>query len=251
VEKPTALDGVEKARKEIASLEFLAPHVDLLGKLDVELPDYDPAMLNKLQDKLSSAKAALEVHEVVKGRAVRLRKRMEELDAELVTEEPLKLLLEGYSDKAVKKMVIDAISNHLVTTLNSYSKLVFSNYTFEFVWGTQVQLLVHRPKLPTTDVRKLSGAESKLFTLILVLALMKFVPKRKRLNLLVLDEPTASFSKETTEVFHQLLGQLGEVIPSILVVTPKSEERVEGAMEYTVVRDKAGSRIVKGHPDDI
>jgi DNA repair exonuclease SbcCD ATPase subunit len=201
--------------------------------------------------EMSSVRTKLEVQKSVSIRATGLRARLKELKAELENEEALKLLLDGYSDKAVKSMVIEAISSHLMNTVNQFSSLVFSGYKFEFVWGSQVQLLVHRPKLGTTDVRKLSGAESKLFTLILVLALMRFVPKRKRLNMLILDEPSASFSTETTELFHKLLPQINQLIPSILVVTPRAEERYPGAHEYTVVRDKGGSSIMIGHPDDV
>jgi DNA repair exonuclease SbcCD ATPase subunit len=213
--------------------------------------DFDPKQLNQMQEELSSVRTKLEVHKSVANRAKGLRSRLKELKAELENEEALKLLLDGYSDKAVKSMIIEAISSHLMNTVNQFSSLVFSGYKFEFVWGSQVQLLVHRPKLGTTDVRKLSGAESKLFTLILVLALMRFVPKRKRLNMLILDEPSASFSTETTALFHKLLPQINQLIPSILVVTPRAEERYAGAHEYTVVRDKGGSVIKKGHPDDV
>lgn len=255
VEKPEAVEGVEEAKEELKTLEFLAPHVDTIKKLKkVDLKksvEFDPKELNKAQEEVSAVRTKLEVHRSVHNRAKTLRSRLKELKADLENEEALKLLLEGYSDKAVKSMIIDAISTHLMNTVNQFSSLVFSGYKFEFVWGPQVQLLVHRPKIGTTDVRKLSGAESKLFTLILVLALMRFVPKRKRLNMLILDEPTASFSAETTNLFHMLLPQINQLIPSILVVTPRSDERYAGAHEYTVVRDKGGSYIKKGHPDDV
>jgi DNA repair exonuclease SbcCD ATPase subunit len=254
VEQPKQIEGVEQAKEELKTLEFLAPHVDMIKRLKKadlkQTVSFNPKDLGIAQDELSTVRTKLEVHRSIAARAATTRKRLKELKQELEDEDALKLLLDGYGDKAVKKLVIDAISTHLMNTINQFSSLVFSNYKFEFIWGPQVQLLVHRPKLGTTDVRKLSGAESKLFTLILVLALMRFVPKRKRLNLLILDEPTASFSAETTKIFHSLLPQINQLIPSVLVVTPRASERYEGAHEYTVVRDSGGSYIAKGHPSE-
>jgi ABC-type sugar transport system ATPase subunit len=80
---------------------------------------------------------------------------------------------------------------------------------------------------------------------------LMFKPKSKRLSLLILDEPSASFSKETLERFHRLLPYMQQLIPSILIVTPKSEERYPGAHEYTVVRDASGATVKKGHPSEL
>jgi DNA repair exonuclease SbcCD ATPase subunit len=137
-----------------------------------------------------------------------------------------------------------------MATVNRYAALVFENYSFEFVWGTQIQLLVHRPE-GTSDVRKLSGAESMLFTLILILSLLVFVPKSKRLSLLILDEPYASFSDGTAELFTKLLPHITQVIPSVLIITPKAEFRVAGAAEFTAVKQVGGTAIKKGHPNEL
>jgi ABC-type uncharacterized transport system ATPase subunit len=82
----------------------------------------------------------------------------------------------------------------------------------------------------------------------LVLALLTFVPSNKRSNILILDEPDANFSEETTEAFKKLLPVLLSVIPSIIVITPKTNERYENAHNFTVVKDKGVSTIQKGHP---
>jgi DNA repair exonuclease SbcCD ATPase subunit len=261
VNRPKEIDeggnDLEELKVTAELLRFCQPHLDTIAALQTLTKEdqevqFDTEKLNRMQDKLASIQAKLEVHNAVKSRAAKMRSRLLELQADMESEEALTLLLDGYSDKAVKKMVIEAISQHLMATVNQYSSIVFDDYRFEFVWSaSQIQILVHRPKMDTTDVRKLSGAESKLFTLILVLSLLKFVPKRKRLSLLVLDEPTASFSEETTELFHRLLPHLNQLIPTILVITPKANERLEGSTELTVLRDREGARIVKGHPNEI
>lgn len=257
--KPEKVDPPEdyvdptKLEADLKVLEFFEPHQEMLLALEQdtgEVQPFDLSELDDLQSKISTIKAKLEVHETVKTRASKIRKRLQELEAQLEDEPALQLVMEAYSDKAVKAMAVEEISRRLMATVNKYAPIAFKGYTFEFVWGPQVRLLVHRPK-GTTDVRKLSGAESKLFTLILVMSQLMFVPKSKRLSLLILDEPSASFSGPTLERFHRLLPHIQQLIPSILIVTPKSQERYEGAAEYTVVRNSDGAEIRKGHPDEI
>ena len=257
VEKPSGVKEIEPLKARFEVLKFCRPHVKNIQKLkNLRSEDraltFDSTQLNKLQDRLSELKSKLEVHRTVKNRAADIRTRLAELKADAEKEQALALLVSAYGDKAIKKMVVESISQHLMKIVNKYASLVFDSYKFEFIWDTEIRILVHRP-LPegTTDVRKLSGAQSKLFTLILVISMLAFVPKQKRLSLLVLDEPTASFSEQTTELFHKLLPHLNNLIPSVIVITPESNERLEGANEYTVLKTKEGAKIVSGHPSQI
>lgn len=256
VEKPGQGLDVAQCRERLRVLEFAATNKDMivelrgLSKADRRI-EHDDRKLESLQSKVYALKTKLDMHNMVKGKATKIRTRLAELSNSLEKEEDLALILEAYNDKAMKKMAIEAISRQLMVSVNRYSALVFDDYHFEFVWGTQIQILVYRGKEPPTDVRKLSGAESMLFTLILVLSLLVFVPKSRRLSLLILDEPTASFSEGTIDLFHKLLPHVTQVIPSVIVVTPKAGIRLEGARELTVVRDRDGATLVKGHPDEL
>ncbi len=256
VEKPAEAEDVEPIRAELELLRFFDSKIPIIKALKAITPEQrklkvDGSELTALQDKLMKVGAALSVHNAVKGRAKKMKARLDELQEQTSDREALELLYEGYSDKAVKKMVVEAINNHLMEATNAYAPIVFDDYRFEFHWGTQVQILVHRPGMATTDVRKLSGAESTLFTLVVLMALLKFVPPAKRLSMIILDEPAASFSEQTTELFHRLLPHLNKLIPTIMVITPDSRERYEGATELTVVRDRDGARVVKGHPSEL
>lgn len=251
VEKPEAVYDVRELELELELARFAEDNEDMIEALKTYKPvDFDPKQLNVVQEKLYAMKAKLELHNSVKKRAAEMRDRLGELQEAMAKQQMLEIILEGYADRAVKKMAIESISTHLMASVNRYAALVFENYSFEFVWGTQIQILVHRPE-GTSDVRRLSGAESMLFTLILILALLVFVPKRKRLSLLILDEPYASFSEGTSELFTKLLPHITQVIPSVLVITPKSEFRIAGATELTVVKTSDGSVIMKGHPSEI
>lgn len=252
VEEPECnLPSRERLLEELELTKFAESNEDNIKALENWEPiEFDNEELNVAQEKVYEIEAKLQLHEKTKTRAIEIRERLAELRVQVKKKEALELILQGYADKAMKRMAIEAISQYLMESVNRYASLVFENYKFEFIWGTQIQILVHRPE-GTSDVRKLSGAESMLFTLILILSLLTFVPSSKRLNLLILDEPYAAFSATTADMFTELLPHINQVIPSILIVTPKSGFRVAGAREFTVVKDKGGSKVVKGHPDEI
>ena len=250
------MEEIEFLQKRLAVLDFCKPHIETIRDLETLTEQdrnkrFDLTELDGLQEEVTEVKIALEIHKSVRGKAKNVKSRIEEISVLVENEKALELLVEGYAEKAIKKMAVEAISQRLMSTVNKYAPLVFEDYHFEFVWNSQISLLVSRNGGEPTDVRKLSGAESKLFTLILVLSLLMFVPKAKRLSLIILDEPLASFSEETGELFHKLLPHIQQVIPSILVVTPDARERFEGANEFTVVKTSKGSQIVQGHPSTI
>jgi DNA repair exonuclease SbcCD ATPase subunit len=253
VEKPEEAEDVTTLIRSIGLAEWALQHKETIEACR-QLTDHQrstqftDSRLEYTQDRASKLKTKLSVHQTVKNRASEMRGRLRELEEQLDNEEALLFALEAYSDKAIKKMAVEAISEQMMATVNKMASLVFEGYSFEFVWDTQIKLLVHRGSKPPTDVRKLSGAESKLFTLILVFSLLMFVPTRKRLSLLILDEPCASFHEGMIERFHSLLPPMLTLIPSILVITPKEYERYPGAYEYTVYRDQDVAKIVKGHP---
>jgi len=247
-----------KERKQL--LHFFSPHIDTLvayrkltaaQKAKVKDSGDLHERIEELQEAISKQQAHIEVHRTVEDQVQTMRKRLVVMKRELAEEEPLRLLVQGFSDKHMKKMAIEAISAQLMKVVNKYAKIVFAeDYFFDFIWDTKLQMRVHRrygKRVDVSDVRKLSGAESKLFTLILVLALLTFVPEHKRSSLLILDEPTANFSEETTRAFQELLPVLNKLIPTIVVITPKPEV-YEGAHVFTVEKKGGVSQIVSGFP---
>jgi DNA repair exonuclease SbcCD ATPase subunit len=255
---------LEELYERKALLEHMDPHLETimefqkLTRADLKKAAASSGLsekMNSTQERLSKISAQLEVHLTIKTRVLEMRERLVTMKRELKDEEPLRLLVQGYQDKNIKKMAVKAISQRLMALVNKYAISVFpESYVFEFEWGTQVSLIVHRKygkKTLTSDVRKLSGAESKLFTIVLVLALLSFVPSHKRSSVMILDEPSANMSKEMTESFQALLPVLNTLIPSIIVVTPKSDEIYEDATTFTVVKSGGVATIVRGMPHQI
>lgn len=256
---------VDQDRERLQLLEFCRPHLDTIVLIqnlsnkeidEAEKAESIQTRINEVQERLAGLKAKVEVQQVLRSEARKTRERLLEIKESIKDEEALKVLILAYSDKAMKREAVRSISSRLMVTVNKYARLVFpEDYQFEFRWDTsQLLLLVHRKygkKIMTSDVRKLSGAESKLFTLVLLLALLSFVPAAKRSSLLILDEPTANFSEETTQAFKELLPVLNKLIPTIVVITPKSKEVYEGARNFTVCKANGVSTIVEGHPQTL
>jgi len=257
IESKVKLRMLDESKERVTLLKYCHPHIDsiieaqALTEDDLKLREFNSPRLLEIQDELSEIRAKLAVHRSVRSKAFDMKTRLDAMALELKEEEALKLLVKGYSDKAMKRMAIEAISARLMQQINHYAHLVFPGYTFEFRWDTQISILVHRPNGETSDVRKLSGAESTLFTLILIPSLLAFTPERKRVSAIILDEPSASLSEVTIQAFHELLPLINKLIPCIVVITPKADERLASAKNYTVLRKKTGATIVEGHPSEL
>lgn len=261
VERPTRTTKqvqalIEQKESRLVVLRSIEPHVETIKEYlswtDITSFDYDS--YNSCNERIAKTEALLNLHSNATDQIKQTKKRLLELKAELKDEPYLKKLVEIFSDKKMKRVMVQQISEKLCQLMNKYSALVFNQeYTFELIWDSQLQLLctrrVGKQKL-TSDVRKLSGAESKLFTIILVLSLLSFVPSAKRPSVMILDEPSANFSAETTQAFIKLLDVLKQVVPSIVIITPRDDVYPD-SMPYTIVRTKEGSKIVQGLPDQV
>lgn len=249
-------EKLQRVSKQLTLLSAVSPYVkDLLGYKEWKgVTTFDYATYNKLGEEIARIEARLTVNAEARKALSTMTDRLRELNSQLKEEPYVKALVEIFSDKTMKRTMVSQISSTLCGLLNKYAKVVFDqDYKFNLLWDTQLQLLCTRrvgSQELTSDVRKLSGAESKLFTLILILSLLSFVPPKRRPSIMILDEPTANFSTETTQAFMRLLDVLKTVIPSIVIITPRDDVYPD-SIPYTVVRTKKGSTIVQGLPDDV
>jgi DNA repair exonuclease SbcCD ATPase subunit len=207
--------------------------------------------------KLVSAKSQLEVEvsraDDINTELADVLEKLRPLRKRLADREALELLEGAFSRKGVESMLIRSICESLQEQVNKYSKLIFpEDYRFEFELETQFSILVHRKygkEKYVSDVRKLSGAERKLFSLVLLVSLLTFVPKSRRTSLLILDEPTAAMGKENVANFVRFLPILQKVIPTIVVITPLDPSVYQSIQPevFTVVKGRNGfSTIEKG-----
>lgn len=255
-----ALDAIKQLEAEQDSLdgawEALRAEFDwteLSDEQRVLARGEDPTdRLLEVSQKLGLLKGELdEVVELTDMYRSNVKKRRE-LSA-IIEERPvLELLHKALSKGGIDAIMIKAICDRLSQLVNRYSKAIFpEDYQFSFELESQFSFLVTRKygkRLVTSDVRKLSGAESLLFNLVLYAALMSFVPEANRLNTLVLDEPHAAFGTGMKEAFIEFLPLLNQVVDHIIIITPDPCSRyTDNTKVFTIVKKGGKSTIEEGN----
>lgn len=166
--------------------------------------------------------------------------------------EACSVLTEAFSPNGVRREMISDVCGLLNDHINSYASFAFSeDFKFEFELDTQFSITVTRrfgKKTHVSDVRRLSGAEKRLFSLVLVPALISFLRPADRPSVLILDEPTATMGEDNKASFVRLLPILNKVIPTIIVITPLKPHDYVGIdpRVWTVVKDGPQSTIESG-----
>lgn len=174
--------------------------------------------------------------------------QLEDSAAEL---EELEVLNKAFSKRGAETLIIKSLCGQVQDQINKYAKLILpEDFVFSLDLSTDFSILVTRiadGKEKTSDVRKLSGAEAGLFALVLLISLLSFVPKSRRPNLLVMDEPMATMGEANEERFVKFLPTLRSVIPNIVVITPRQVDRFRDMDHALWQVEKKGlrSRIVR------
>lgn len=209
----------------------------------------------KKNDELNELKLQLQALENQWEQRTRLEAELAEKRSEVKLKKYLDILKQAFSPKGVEKEMISMACSMLEDQVNKFAKLVFSeDFRFYFEMESNFTITVERnygKKQMVSDVRKLSGAEKRLFSLVLVVALLSFVPPATRPNILVLDEPTATMGEDNKAAFVRFLPVLNKVIPHLIVITPLKPHDFAhlNPSVYTVVKDGATSYIVEGVVD--
>lgn len=254
---------LKKVRDTIDEFSWAnSPLFDEAGSIDIErlLAVKDPtnAYLAAMEEM-----ATLDTRYQLALKANEERKALEEEIAAtenvLLNAEALEVLEKAYGPRGIRRVLINTVCGSLEKVLNSYAKSLYpENYSFELDISSQFHILVHRKhgaESAVSDVRRLSGAESSLFSLLLWCGLMSFVPKAKRPNFLILDELDANLGQDNLERFLNFLPRVLKVVDHVIVVTPKSETRYEdvvpGVRYLTVVKRGLSSTIEAGKSSSI
>ena len=93
----------------------------------------------------------------------------------------------------------------------------------------------------TSDIRFLSGAESRSFSLLFMIACLPLIPRNRRSNLIVLDEFEAGLDKPTRELLvDKFLPALNKIVPHIIFITPNDicADKSVNRTTLTVVKSK-------------
>ena len=218
-------------------------------RLKVKSFDKVVASLNELNSQVSDLQSSIVLNQEFHKQMRELKTRGKQLEVKAKDEPILKALVNAYSSNGIKKLMIQRYAQILEEQVNKFRKILFSeDYTFEFRYGTQFDILVHRQYgkvVKTSDVRKLSGAEKRMFGFLLLVATMTLMPKSRRWNILILDEPTANLGPEMKRAFARFLPVLNKVVPQIVVITPDSTEQYEGASYFVAEKSRGVSQLIK------
>lgn len=196
-----------------------------------------------LESKIEQEEQKLKNLRKVRDKALTLKERAADVPV-------IKALLEVYSNKMLKKLMVQRYASVIQDQLNKFRSIMFSeDFSFELIYDTKFHILCHRKygkREVTSDVRKLSGAEGRGFALLLLLAILTLIPKSRRLNLLVLDEADSNMGPDMLKNFQRFIPILNKVIPHIIVVTPKPDVEYDNARYFTIVKQNGKSKLVKG-----
>ncbi len=247
---------LEVLESKLQVLEQAEPVAELIAKsaklTEKSIKQYESLKAEVAQLEVASSKLAV-VEATLEAETEKLKNLRTMRDKALSLKEKakdtpvIKALLEVYSNKGLKKLMIQRYAAVIQDQLNKFRSVLFSeDFTFELNYDSQFHILCHRKygkKVVISDVRKLSGAEGQAFNLLLLLATLSLIPQSRRLNFLVLDEADSSMGPEMLNNFQRFIPILNKVIPHIIIVTPKTDVVYEGARTITIVKHKGRSFI--------
>lgn len=203
----------------------------------------------KCVDNLSKVSSRLEVLKNNKTRLKDLKTRRSELVKTTQDIPIVELLIDAYSNKGVKLLIIKQIASIIEKNMNKFAPLLYKEkikFTFE-VEANCFNILMtrnYKGKPRTADVRRLSGAESRAFSFLLPLAILPLIPSERRLNIMVLDEPTVNLDFSMKTLFTtSFIPKLNSVIPHIIIVSPL-DDVYKNQKSYTVVKESGFSTLV-------
>lgn len=205
--------------------------------------------LEKYNEKIPSLTSKLELAKQAAKSFKRLEERKLELKQSADDLEVLEMLVEAYSNKGIKLLLIKQIAALIEKNMNKYANLVYPEsvkFHFQVVNDREFNILqerTQRGKKKTADVRTLSGAESRAFSFLLPLAVRPLIPFERRLNVMVLDEPTANMGTNRRELFiKSFVPKLNTLVPHCIIITTY-DEHYPNSVEYTVTKEKGVSRL--------
>ena len=212
-------------------------------------------MAHKLeQSKSASTVSAYEQYrntgKVYHNELVDIQAKIDALSPGLENKKILEILLKAYGTKGLRAQAAESACQLLQTNLNHYRDLIFAEaFTFEVIASDSgVSILVDRNNGKpdaVSDVRNLSGAESNSFQLLCLISLLPLLPDTDRLNIVVLDEPTSHMDPVSRAIFNErFIPVLREVVPSIYIVTPHTDDACANSNEWVVKKHKGVSTLI-------
>lgn len=201
-------------------------------------------LIPKLTSKIDLIKQALKDYD-------KLQERRKELKGTAADADVLEMLVDAYSNKGLKLLLIKHIASVIEKNMNQYASLVYPedvSFKFEVVNDREFNILrgsKRQGKVHYDDVRVLSGAESRAFSFLLPLSIMPLIPKERRLNVMVLDEPTNNMGAARMELFvKSFVPKLNQLVPHLVIIST-SDEVYSNSVSYQIIKKNGKSKLRK------
>ena len=236
----------KKARKAAKDMK----KAGLYGKDDLPEADKLAADMKKTSKKLQEAKSRLDVARRNLSRAeaaVSLRKsarkRVSELDTGAKDAKLLDFLVECYGPKGLRVAAVRNTAKAIEDNLNDMSPYLCPE-PMEFALDAgpnSMDVRVSRSDGRESDVRHLSGAESRMFQLLWTAAVLPLLPDGRRCNVAVLDEFESGLDVATRGLLmDEYLPKLSKLVPHVLFISPYDVDPDNGRRVLQV--EKKGRR---------
>ncbi len=207
--------------------------------------------LSECNEKIPKLTSRIDLSKQARKEYARLKDRQAELRIQAADSEILEMLVDAYSNKGLKLLLIKHIASVIEKNMNQYAPLVYPEkvtFKFEVVNDREFNILrgtLRKGVIVYDDVRVLSGAESRAFSFLLPLAIMPLIPKERRLNVMVLDEPTNNMGSARMELFvKNFIPKLCQLVPHLVVIST-SDEVYPNSITYQVTKKNGKSTLIK------
>ena len=245
----TELEALERALVLLPKYEGFSP--ELLAEKEAKYKAYQKiqSKLSAITSQIPSVQITIAEYEKNKAKLSELRENIARHKEEVQYGEVYDWLIKAYSNKGIKSIIIKNLARTIEKHCNQFSSLLFLEpFKFEcVVEKNQFFFNVHRKagkKTIVSDVKDLSGSESRAFNLLLVRALLPLVPSHRRANFIVLDEMTSHMDEVTKNlVLNNFLPELNSVVPHVIFIDVYNDN-VPNARELYVVKQGNESRLV-------
>ena len=247
----------ELARNHYEVALRMAARLDAVNgyKEKVEVPEVEPfddlsRRIDIAQDFIIKVKGELMQADYADKHRAGILAKIHSLEQELSDYDVVKALVDAYGTKGIKTLAIAEICNRLQNNLNNFSFSVLPEpiYFTIVIEPNRFDILATRNPgtefEQTSDVRLLSGGESRAFNLLMLISILPLIPDKLRTNIVVLDEMTANMDSATKHlVYETYIPLLQEQVPHVIVLDTGTTP-IDGARELYVVKEGNTSKLV-------
>ena len=204
-------------------VDAINPVLAKTRKVPEEDADKLKARLSSLDKEYTNLSVKIARRDDARERHRDLTRKMEGLKASLPDAKVIPALVDAYGAKGLRLMALEGMAAAVSGNINKLTPFLYpERMAFGLSVGeNRMDVVATRQDGRFSDVRHLSGAESRVFSLLWLASTLPMMPDSKRCNLVVLDEFEAGLDEVSRSLLvDEYLPKLQTMVPHILFVTP-------------------------------